>query len=254
MFIKNFFGGGEFFSVYQNQDPKPLKHIKVKVDHKRNCPVLTEVTYSSELEDGSAEINYTASLSRTDDLIRGIYNIDYQIKKDISFDRLVLFQVGDYNYTNENEFSVGHEDKLTKTWTTSPGGNQYKSPAVKLAQANSWISLHKADKQKAGAGANRGVIIRSWDATIQGTKKSPWIRERSITIHNRLASICDLGLDPKIKTLKAGDRIRACIEMVIVPQFASDYYGPNKALRRALNRPKYLANDRSRCRWKSAPK
>ncbi|WDE97588.1 hypothetical protein PQO03_17310 [Lentisphaera profundi] len=242
-------GGGEFFSVYKNGKATPLKHIKVKVDHKRNCPVLTEVTYASELEDGSAELSYTASLSRTDDMVRGIYNIDYIIKKDISFDRLVLFQVGadNYNYTHENEFAVGHGKTMTKTWATAPGGNQYKSPALKLDKANSWVSLHKSDPMKEGASANRGIIIRSWKASIHGSTQAPWAIERSLDLGRRKTSICDIILDPKIKILKAGDRITACIEMIVTPQFANDYYGPNEKLHQALkinqNTWKMIARD-----------
>ena len=231
-------GGGEFFSVYQNGQSKQLPHVKVKTTHLRNCPLLTEVNYSSELLGGAATLSYTASLSRTDDIVRGIYNVEYKVLKDIKFDRLVLFQVGSdsYNYTNEKEFAVGHGPTLTKKWTASPGGNQYKSAAIKLDQKHPWVAMYKATPQKSGAGASRGIIIRSWEAQSQGKKISAWARERSVDLGRRQVSIADITLNPELKELKAGDTIKACFEMVIIPQFFKDYYGPNQGLQFALKK------------------
>jgi uncharacterized protein YjdB len=231
-------GGGEFFSVYQKGQSRPLPHVKVKTTHLRNCPVLTEVNYSSEVLNGLASLSYTASLSRTDDIVRGIYNVEYKILKDMKFDRLVLFQVGadSYNYTDEKEFAVGHGPALIKKWTSSPGGNQYKSSAIKLDQQHPWIAMYKAAPQKSGAGASRGIIIRSWEAQSQGKKISPWARERSVDLGRRKVSITDITLKPEIKELKAGDTIKACFEMVIIPQFFKDYYGPNQGLQFALKK------------------
>ena len=231
-------GGGEFFSVYKASNKARLAHIQVNNDHIRNCPLLTEVNYSSVLEDQSAAISYTASLSRTDDLVRGIYNVEYKVLKDMSFDRLVLFQIGAdrYNYAKESAFAHGHGQTLIKDWATAPGNNQYKGEAFKLDQKNPWVALYKSAPQAYGAAATRGIILRNWQAEIKGQDNHAYLRERGVDLGRRKVSIADITLAPSIKSLKAGDTIKACFEMIIAPQYASDYYGPNTALKTALSK------------------
>ena len=230
-------GGGEFLSIYKAGSTKRLSSIQVQTNYLRNCPVLTEVNYSALTEDKSASISYTTSISRSDDLVRGIYNVEYKILKDINFDRLVLFQIGAdcYNYANENAFAIGNGAKVDTYWSASPGGNKYKGRAHKLAKKNSWVALYKSSPQPYGAAATRGIVIRDWHAQIQGQENEPYVQERGIELGRRMRSIADICLAPNIKTLKAGDTIKACFEMIISPQYVNDYYGPNQALKTSLN-------------------
>ena len=77
---------------------------------------------------------------------------------------------------------------------------------------------------------------------IQGQDNKAYIRERGIELGRRKCSIADITLSPNIKSLKAGDSVKACIEMIISPQYASDYYGPNEKLKESLEKMRIVGD------------
>jgi hypothetical protein len=101
-----------------------------------------------------------------------------------------------------------------------------------------WISLHeavsRAGPNEQGAWANRGLVIRSWDARLGGKKAAPWVAERGVNARGADTSTVDLVPPPGLRRLEPGDFVEATIEHIVMPQFAKDYYGPNQALRAAL--------------------
>ena len=84
--------------------------------------------------------------------------------------------------------------------------------------------------------ANRGIVIRSWKARLGGKDAAPWIAERGLTLHRTDSSTLDLVPPPGVTRLEPGDFVEATIEHIVMPQFARDYYGPNAALRAALEK------------------
>jgi hypothetical protein len=230
--------GGADFLVYYDPAGRKQHHSRMKTLHRRNCPVLTEVTYAGRSHDGRLDLQYTASLYRTDDITRGVYRFSYDVRRATEFKRLVLFQCGgdDYSYTGEKKFARGSETGLTAEWDTSWGGGSYKTRPVKLGGRIPWISMHQAVRRKddKGAWANRGIIIRSWEAKLGGKPARPWVAERGAKVRGRDTSLIDILPPPGVTKLLPGDYVRAVVEHVVVPQHAGEYYGPNENLRAAL--------------------
>jgi hypothetical protein len=103
-----------------------------------------------------------------------------------------------------------------------------------------WFSMHEAagaaNAAEPGPRANRGLIIRHWNAKLGGKPAKPWFAERGAIVRGQETSLIDLLPPPALKRLKENDFVDAVIEQVIVPQHAADYYGPNAALRAALEK------------------
>jgi hypothetical protein len=232
--------GGADFLVYYDPLGVKQRNSRMKTLHRRNCPVLTEATYAGRTGDSNIDLQYTASLYRTDDITRGVYSFRYNVRKPTEFKRMVFFQCGgdDYSYTGEKKFARGSETGLIAEWDTSWGKGAYKTKPAKLTGRIPWVSMHQAVRRKddQGAWANRGIIIRSWEAKLGGRPASPWAAERGAKVRGRDTSLIDIVPPPGVTKLLPGDYVRAVIEHVAVPQFARDYYGPNKNLRTALEK------------------
>jgi hypothetical protein len=91
------------------------------------------------------------------------------------------------------------------------------------------------DRSKSGAWANRGIIIRRWDALLGGKKADPWAAEYGVRIDED-TSLVDIVPPPGVRKLLPGDYLEATFEHIIMPQHARDYYGPNASLRAALRK------------------
>lgn len=231
-------GGGDFFRFYDLKCDR-VPHQAVRDTSYKTGPCLTGVSYEGGIVDG-LEFSTTVSLGRTDDLVRGTYRIRMEVTKPVEFSRLALFQLGSdtYNYTRERKFAIGTGDGLVREWEASWGGNRYQSEAFEMKGDMPWVSLHDGDASitKGGVIANRGMVIRSWNAQIAGENVRPWVAERGITRHRKDSSIIDLLLPPGVRKLQAGDFVEATIEHLIIPKASDDYYGPNEQLREALVR------------------
>ena len=231
-------GGGDFFRAFDAQG-KRLPPARMRTIYERQGPCLTEVTYAGRLGDG-IEQNATVSLARTDDIVRGTYHLRLDVKKAMDFSRFVIFQIGadTYTYGKERRMALGNETGLLSEWNTHWGGNVYRTAPLEAKGRVPWVSLHEAvthAPDEKGAYANRGIVLRNWSARLGGKKAAPWIAEHGVTYNGGDNSTLDLVLPPGVTRLEPGDFIEATVEHLIMPQFAADYYGPNAALRAALN-------------------
>lgn len=232
-------GGGDFFRFFDPSGERVFPRA-VRTTYHKQGPCLTEVTYAGHLGQGLMQ-SATVSLARTDDLVRGVYRLRLDVTKATDFSRFVLFQIGadTYNSTTERKMAIGDETGMIKEWNTQWGGDTYRTAPMECTGHMPWVSMHEGvarDKPEDGANANRGVIIRAWKARLGGKDAAPWIAERGLTRHRLDTSTLDLVPPPGITRLEPGDFIEATIEHVILPQFAKDYYGPNKAQRTALTK------------------
>ncbi len=233
-------GGGDFFRLFDSAGARVFPG-RMRTAYLRQGPCLTEVTYAGRTT-GAIEHSATVSLARTDDIVRGIYRLRMDVKEALDFSRFVIFQIGadTYSYTGERKMALGDETGVLREWDTQWGGDRYRTDPIKCTGRVPWVSLHdavsRATKQQAGAWANRGVIIRSWDARLGGKQAAPWVAERGVKARGTDTSTIDLLPPPDVTRLQPGDFVEATIEHVIVPQFAEDYYGPNKSLRAALGK------------------
>lgn len=216
--------------------PKGMKSM-----HLSNCPKFTEVVYSGQSDDEKISLRYTIMIHGSDDLARARYRFRYEVNEDVEFSRLVFFQCGgdDYSYTNEKKFAYGNEEGLMEEWeaNTSPGVPKYRYGPKELKGRIPWISMHEAvsrDSKSPDRWGNRGLVLRSWNAIINGKEASPWIAERTAKVRGVDVSLVDFVPPPDVKTLKKGDVIEGEIVHVLFPMKADDYYGPNENLRNAL--------------------
>jgi hypothetical protein len=232
-------GGGDFLRLFDSAGER-APHFAMRTTYHKQGPCLTEVTYAGRIGKGLTHTT-TVSLARTDDIVRAVYRIRLDAQQIIDFSRFVLFQIGadTYTSTSEREMAFGNETGLMKEWNTQWGGNTYRMEPLECTGRLPWISLHEGalkSIQKTGAGANRGIVIRSWKARLAGKDAAPWIAEHGVTRNKEDASTLDLVPPPGVKRLESGDFVEATIEHIVMPQFAKDYYGPNEALRTALTR------------------
>lgn len=232
-------GGGDFFRWF---DPvgKRVFPGRMRTAYERYGPCLTEVTYAGRLGEGIEHAS-TVSLARTDDLVRGIYRLRLDVRKESEFSRFVIFQIGadSYSYTGERKMALGNENGLLKEWTTQWGGEAYRTEPRECCGRVPWISLHQAVRRSSerpeGAWANRGIVIRAWQAKLGGKAAAPWVAERGAGARGADTSTADILPPPGVTKLLPGDFVDATFEHLIVPQSAADYYGPDQALRSALS-------------------
>ena len=231
-------GGGDLFRLFDSAGNRVFPG-RMRTAYQRYGPCLTEVTYAGRTGHG-IEHSATVSLTRSDDIVRGIYRLRMDVKEPVNFSRFVIFQIGadTYSYTGERKMAVGNETGLLGEWDTQWGGDAYRTEPMQCTGRAPWVSLHdavsRAAEDEAGAWANRGVVIRSWDARLGGRKAAPWVAERGVKARGADTSTVDLVLPPGITRLEPGDFVEATIEHVIMPRYAKDYYGPNAELRHAL--------------------
>jgi hypothetical protein len=241
-------GGGDFFRFFDASGQR-VPHASMHTAYERYGPCLTEVTNSGRI--GSQMTHReTVSLVRSDDIMRGTYRMRLDVREAVKFSRFVLFQIGadTYGYTGERKMAVGNETGLLREWATQWGGNVNRHAPIECAGRVPWISLHEAvsrAQQEArargeagapGAWANRGIVIRSWQARLGGKPASPWVVEHGVNARGTDTSTLDIVPPPEVKRLEPGDFVETTIEHLIIPQFAADYYGPNETLREALKK------------------
>jgi hypothetical protein len=232
-------GGGDFLRCF---DPGGVRvpHSAMRTTYHKQGPCLTEVTYAGRIGSGMTHAT-TVSLARTDDIVRGAYHVRFDVHQATDFSRFIFFQVGadSYTATIERKMALGNESGLIKEWNTQWGGNVYRTPPLECTGRIPWISLHESELrhgQKEGAGANRGIIIRSWKARLGGKNAMPWIAEHGVTRNKEDASTLDLVPPPGVSRFEPGDFVEVTLEHIIMPQATADYYGPNESLRNALTK------------------
>ncbi|MBM3290283.1 MAG: hypothetical protein FJY92_09045 [Candidatus Hydrogenedentes bacterium] len=177
--------------------------------------------------------------------MRGLYALRYDVTRPVSCTRLAFFQLGADRY-NTNLFAsisrgavAGHDE----TWTPPMGGKAYSRSRLPLSGDKPWLAITgntknppttiKDDDQ--GAWADRGLIVHRWSARLGGVDVSvPHYSVFGTDDGNVPSAIVELSPPPEIDRLHPGDYVDALVEMVILPQRADDYYGPNDAFRAAL--------------------
>lgn len=235
-------GGGDFFRLFDAAGQRVFPG-RMRTAYLRHGPCLTEVTYAGHT--GPAlEHAATVSLARSDDVVRGTYRLRLDVNQPLDFSRFVILQIGadTYSYTGERKLAVGNETGLVHQWDAQWGGDIYRTEPLECAGRVPWISLHEAVSRagqagegKQGAWANRGLVIRAWNARLGGQPAGPWMAERGVNARGVDTSTVDLIPPPGIRRLEPGDFVEATIEHIVMPQFAKDYYGPNEPLRAALS-------------------
>ena len=236
-FWTNNVGGGDFL-VYYDAKGEAQRPSRVKAAYFDAGPNLTNVTYAGITSDGCIASRVAVSTPRTNDINRAYHRIRYDVLKRTPFTRLAFYQVGAdlYNPHQFNKMAWGDIGGLHEEWSPPKGGKTYSRRSVPCPGVASWFSLHNSvslDK-KGGAWANRGLIIRSWKARLGGKDVPTPHFSVYGTEHSYPSSNLELSAPPDVNELLPGDFVEAEVELVVIPRFASDYYGPNENLRTAL--------------------
>jgi len=233
-------GGGDFFRM-EDADGKRYFHRAVQTKMYRQGPCLTEVEFRGELQEG-VDYSVMTSVSRSDDLVRGIYRIRLDVSEGFDFSRFVFFQVGAdrYNFTREKRFVLGDVSGKIGEYEMIPRGNVYHGERMVVSGKFPWVSLEGGTDPKErdqGAWADRGIVVREWKAVLGGKKAMPCFAQRGVTLGgNREYTTIDLVPPVGVTRFEKGDYVEAVLEYVVLPQKADDYYGPNEALRGALKK------------------
>lgn len=233
-------GGADFFHIENGGKRMYLKQIKTS--YRSYGPNMTDLVYSAMLPGNEANVAINTRLSRSDDYVRGNFHVRMEVLKDFSFTRFVIFQLGSENYSvgSSNTYVIGNEKGKLHEWKRTKGERKKKFYVCdyQLEKNNVvWVSMHDSENKdrKFGVTANRGFVIRNWDATISGTKVNPRISEYAGFANlGRENSYLEINLPKDINSLKKGDVIEMDITMVVLPLSYANYYGPNPMFAQAL--------------------
>lgn len=222
------YGGCDFLRYYDGGNTRRFQK-RIRSQYQRYGPNLTDVTYAGETDNSLIDFKYSTSIYRSNDYVRGRHKIRYEAKNDATFRRMVFFQMAsdNYNFNPGTAHAYGYAGDLAPTGEWTSGG--FSTP-VALTGALPWFSTLNCPVDSnvfSTTGAQRGFIIRSWNARINGQDNVPPYFVAS-------GSRVDLVPPPGVTALKAGDYIEAEIERVYFGQDASAYYGEDDHFRTAL--------------------
>ncbi|MCC6488158.1 MAG: hypothetical protein IT364_11725 [Candidatus Hydrogenedentes bacterium] len=237
-------GGGDFLVL--NRGSKREYLVRQKTLYESYGPVLSDVNYAGETPDGSVQTVIRTQSWRSDDYVRGLYTLRYDVKRRMeSLDRIAFFQLGADRYNGNlfDSLSRGTKDGLTESWAPEMGGKKYSRRGLPLDGDQPWLAMigaHKnppphIDAEDQGAWANRGLIVRSWKARLGGRDIAlPHYSIFGTEDGGIPSAVAELSPPAEVTALEAGDFLEAQVEMLVLPQRAEDYYGPNEGLRAAL--------------------
>ena len=238
-------GGADFFN-YTKKDGKRSWHSRIRTQYKRYCPNLTEVTYAGIMDDESMDFEYTATVERSDDICRGIYKIKLKVLKDTDFKDFVIFQAAaaSYHQVKSHTLAWGDEEGLKSEWKSTIGENPgYVTERTRIEGKLPWFSFTDSENAYKPQGdkflsANRGFVIRSWKARINGRDNVlPWFAEYTTAGGNYgdPSGIISILPPEGCSSFNEGDYIEAEIDLFLLPRDAGEYYGPNRNLAAALS-------------------
>ncbi len=231
-------GGADFLVYYDDQNNlQPLRGVKTS--YQWYGPNLAKVTYTGKTADGRMNVNITVLSPRCDDLNRSYHYIRYDVLKPTPFKRLAFYQLNADRYADlfSEELAIGNTEGVIKQFDVSRGGNRYYHRDIVCEGKSPWFSMHKTTTITANHGgplANKGLVIRAWKARF-GSKE---IRYPTAAVYGtswgKPNAVLEIGPPSDINALVPGDYVEMLVEVMVVPQFAEDYYGPNLNLKKSL--------------------
>ena len=211
-----------------------------QTDYRACGPCLTNVQYAEQTRGGELFARMSVSLERSDDYVRVLQHLHYEVRKPMTWQRLAFYQLGadHYNSTPATRVAIGNSGGLCEEWSPPAGSGAYQHRAIPLPGPNPWISIHGADPVKitpGNTGAARGLIVRSWNAILGGRKNTT--PHLSVFVRTDVAgprTILELSPPPDVTRLLPGDVVDADLELLVFPADVESYYGPNETFRQAL--------------------
>jgi hypothetical protein len=231
-------GGGDFL-LYCDPDGRRQFLKGVRAYYQDHGPNLTRVTYAGVTADEAIAARMDVSQGRCDDLTRVFHRFRYDVRKPMRFSRLAFYQLGadHYLWFGYDKIARGNEKGLIEEWSVQKARWAYERTGIECPGRVPWFSLHESvpPPDTRGAWANRGLIVRSWNARLGGKDlPSPFASVFGTADNEIPSAVLELSPPPDVKELLPGDFVECEVEVVVVPMAAGDYYGPNKNLRAAL--------------------
>lgn len=232
-------GGGDFL-VYFDMDGKYVPMIKTRARYYSYGPNLTKVSYDEISQDKSIKASYTVGIARADDYVRCFQNIRYDILRPVEFSRLAFYQMPSdyYNDMAYRKTAIGNVDGMTSEWPVRTDRWKYDRQSVPMSGRQPCVSLHDVTPDEKVTQAERGLIVREWNA-VMGSKtcSEPHLSTYMTEWHSKNFRVAaELSPPPGLKSLKPGDYVDMDIELVVLPLKTGIYYGPNTSLIAALDR------------------
>jgi len=82
--------------------------------------------------------------------------------------------------------------------------------------------------------ASRGLVIREWNAVLNGQKVDRPAISLFSTHHRKPGMLAEIGAPEGLSLLRKGDFIEMRVEVVLVPKYPDHYLGTNEALKKSL--------------------
>lgn len=232
-------GGGDFL-VYFDAQGRRQYLSGARTAYLAQGPNLTRTRYTATTADGAIAARIDVSTPRTDDVNRAFHHFRYDVLKETPFTRLAFYQLGADRY-NDHSFGAlarGNEGGLIEQWTPAKRTLQYERQGIACPGKVPWFALLEGAPRKPltdqSAWADRGLVVRSWRARLGGKE----VKEPCAAVfgtNNGVASAnVELAPPSGLTRLVPGDFVEAEVELLIVPQTAADYRGPNANLRASL--------------------
>ena len=216
-------GGGDFL-VYFNSTGSYVYSKRLDPIIWTPGPCLSNATFNSITSDDAIEISTTVSGMRSDDLLRILIHVRYDVKKVIIFSRLAFFQMSSDWYSKGDDFSsfyYGSAGFLQGALASScaeelkyPGDYPYREELA--GEAPWWFSLGPQESAEPGLG-DRGLVVREWSAVLGGVAR----------LRPAFSLFCErLELSPPADVggaLLAGDFVEAKLELLVLPRPGNEF-------------------------------
>ena len=177
--------GGGHFLLYKDATSTNQYQKQVQAEMRSIGPVISDVTYAGLSIDGAISTSARVHLLQTDAFVKSVHRFRYTVTKNMTAGRLSFYSVGADRY-DENSFegvAFGGSDsdtpQLVPSATSFGTAEGYPveaytgkpCPEQQGAWGHCWFYLPSARKQgKVGAFADRGLVVRHWDAVLGGQR------------------------------------------------------------------------------------
>lgn len=228
-------GGGDWL-VYYDEQGERQRVKEVMTGFASYGPLLSEISYTGMTSDKKIKARMSAVTFAGNDLNRTVFHIRYDVLENTDVNRLAFFQMGADSYNWHKAAAITGGTKEGKSFTIPvevkdlPQGS-YTGAPIPAAGLPAWVGFtgsypeRKMDLENGWTWANRGFIIRSWKAVLNGHASGiPYINSNVTVSANVKSNNAELVLPPEVKQLQKGDYIEFCAEGIIVPKQRSDYY------------------------------
>ena len=234
-------GGGDFLMWIDDTGCYQGFHA-TRCDYRAYGPCLTDVSYVEETSGGEIASRVQVSIARSDDYERAFHHLRYDVRQPVKWQRLAFYQMGAdyYNDSPARSVAVGSLKGLAEEWQPTRAKDVYDRRGVALAGEQPWISIHGLERSavsQGGAVASRGLIVRSWKATLGG-KSCPQPHASFLATEygkGNFRTVVELSPPPDLPALQRRDFVEADIELVVFPADPQAYYGPNATFRKVLD-------------------